>query len=204
VYLDSNEYVTARAEMETLKQKDDESVEHFLMRFRNINNRMGRSEKDKAVMYDFYGRIRSTVRRHLVAGKDFKTFRELYEAVSLVKQDQKMSKATHSTSAKQQRTLNMTSSSTTAAARNHNAISSSRIVSSAPRNSPNTLAAGEKAYVKKIESPEERERLSPRGQVSPLSSYGMPWSLWQPEVLHYVLRGSPLSKPRSKEHTSPK
>src|SRR4029077_17205292 len=53
VYLDSNEYVTARAEMETLKQKDDESVEHFLMRFRNINNRMGRSEKDKAVMYDF-------------------------------------------------------------------------------------------------------------------------------------------------------
>jgi phosphopantetheine adenylyltransferase len=150
VYLERNEYVTARAEMETLKQKDDESVEHFMMRFRNINNRMGRTEHDKAVMYDFYSRIRWTVRKHLVAEKDFKTFRELYEAVSLVEQDQKMSKATHPPPIKQRHTTLPTPNS--------------RASPSTPRNSPRSPTTGERPFVKKIENPAERERLRQEGK----------------------------------------
>ena len=152
VYLERNEYVTARAEMETLKQKDDESVEHFLMRFRNVNNRMSRTEHDKAVMYDFYSRIRWTVRKHLVVEKDFKTFRELYEAVSLVEQDQKMSKATHPPPIKQRHTTIPTPYS--------------RATPSAPRNSPGGLTTSGKPFIniKRIENPAERERLRQEGK----------------------------------------
>lgn len=155
-YLDRNEYVAARAEMEILKQKDDEPIEHFLMRFRNVNNRMSRNEHDKAVMYDFYSRIRWTVRKHLVAGKDFKTFRELYEAVSLVEHDQKMSKATHPPPIKQQRASKTTSSGTT--------TPSLRATPSMSRNSPSDLTTGEKLFIKRIESQVERERLRREGK----------------------------------------
>ena len=150
VYLDRNEYVAARAEMEVLKQKDDEPIEHFLMRFRNINNRMGRNELDKAVMYDFHSRIRWTVRKHLVAGKDFKTFRELYEAAGLIEQDQKMSKATHPPPVKQRHTATSTPYS--------------RATPSAPRNPPGGLTTGGKPLIKKIENQAERERLRREGK----------------------------------------
>jgi hypothetical protein len=74
--------------MEALKHKV-EPVGRFRMRFRNINNRIGWNETNKAVRYDFYGRIKWNVRKNLVAGRNFETFRELHEAVSLMEQDQK-------------------------------------------------------------------------------------------------------------------
>ena len=164
VYLDSNEYVIARAEMEGLRQKDDETMEHFLMRFRNVNNRMKRTEKGEDVMYDFYGKIKWSVRKTLVAGRDFKTFRGLCEAASLVEQDQKMSKATHPAPAKQTRAQGWPSSGG-ASRQPANANAPPPRAHSSDQRPPGTKPLIiERPIVKKIESQEERERLRREGK----------------------------------------